>query len=125
MLLQHIQAPYGQAWIISAKNYSQTSGKISYFGHPFSTGKGMLCCKETHTLMLECFITFLRCIWMLTGSSGSIYKHRMAKSVLFLPKTTIKFQENIRNWAPSQHWKGDDVLQRDIFIATPGIQNLL
>ena len=64
VLLQHIQAPYGQAWIISAKNYSQTSGKISYFGHPFSTGNGMLCCSEIHPLLVKHFKTFLR--WMRT-----------------------------------------------------------
>ena len=77
--------------IIYAKNNSQISSKISDFGHPLHKENRILCCKESHPLLLECFITFHRYIWIAREASGIIYKQVMVYTVSFLPKTTLKF----------------------------------
>ena len=54
---QHLQAHYGQHHIITTKNNSQISLKISAFNQPLCTENMMLCGKERHTLLLEGFLT--------------------------------------------------------------------
>ena len=56
------KACYGQYYVITTKNDSQISCKISAFGHIPCTGNGMMCYKETHPLFLECFVNFPRYI---------------------------------------------------------------
>ena len=86
---QHLQAGHGQHHVVTNKNNSQISCKISGFGHPLFKGNGILCCKEMYSLLFEWFLTFSRCIRMIRGAFGSIYTHLGVLS--FLPKTTVKF----------------------------------
>ena len=66
---------------------------MSDFGQTLSTRNGMMCYKERHALLLECVITFLRCIRMIRGTSESIYSPPMVYTVSFVAKTNIKFHE--------------------------------
>ena len=65
---------------------------MSDYGHPSSTGNGMLYCKEMYVLLLECFITFFICIEMIDLASDSIYVTIMVHTISFLPNTILKFQ---------------------------------
>ena len=104
---QQIQTTYGPQHNISANiNNYQFSYNISHFGHPLSIRNGILCCNESHSLLFDCFITFLGYITMILGASGSIYKPLMVHTVPFPPKLTSSFIQNIRFWAPRpQHMK--------------------
>ena len=59
---------------MSTKEYSQIAYKnIPDFGHPLSNWKwDDVLYKERHPLLLECFITFLRCIRKMEGAADSI-----------------------------------------------------
>ena len=50
---------------------------MSYFGHPLSIENEMVCCKERHPLLLECFTIFLR---MYKNEWMSFWKHVQALS---------------------------------------------
>ena len=77
----------------------------------------MIYCKEIHPLPLNCFITFLRCIMKMWGTSDSRYTPLMVHTVSFLPRSTLKLHQNARFWVPSLGGKGDDALQLEIYIA--------
>ena len=77
--------------VISVKNKYQSSSKTSDFRLPLRTGNGMLCCKERHTLLVGCFVTFLGYMWKLRGATDIIYQPLMVHMVSFLPKTTLIF----------------------------------
>ena len=74
--------------VISVKNKYQSSSKTSVFRLPLRTGNGMLCCKERHTLLVECFVTFLGYMWRLRGATDIIYKP------LYGPHGVISAQNN-------------------------------
>ena len=57
-----------------------------------------MCYKERHSLLLEWFINFLRCMRMNRRASGSIFETLMVHSVSFLLKTTLKFHKNISDF---------------------------
>ena len=94
----HLQDPYGPHHIISVKNNSQISGKMLDFRYPLSTKYGVWCCKERHPLLLKCFITFLRCIWMAGQASDSICRPIMVHRVSFMSKTNLKFHTKFQIW---------------------------
>ena len=69
-------------------------------------------CKEMHPLLLECFITFLRCVRMTGRAFDDICMTLMVHITSFLLKITLKFHaKNNRFWAHSQHRKWDGILQ--------------
>ena len=92
------QACYAQPCVVSTKNNSQFSCKISEFGHPLSNENVILRCKEIHPLLLVCFITFIRCLGRIAGASDSIYRHFMLNLVSFLPKTTLNNHAKYQIW---------------------------
>ena len=59
---QHLQAPHGSHHVICAKNNFQNSWNISELRLLLCMRFCMWCCKERHTLLLNCLINFLRCI---------------------------------------------------------------
>ena len=59
--------------------------------YPQRTGYGVLSYKGRYPLVLDCIVTFLRCIRMVEQASNGIYMPVMIITVLFLSKTTIKF----------------------------------
>ena len=69
---QQAQAPYGPYHDISVKNNSQISCKIFNFGHPLRLVTGMLWYKESHPLLLGCFLTSVSYMMMIRWGSGSI-----------------------------------------------------
>jgi len=73
------------------KNNTQILCKISDFRHPVSIGNGMMFCKEMHPLLLECFITFLRCVRMTGRAFDDICMTLMVHITSFLLKITLKF----------------------------------
>ena len=87
----YLQDPCCPDHIISEENYSKIPCTISDFSHPLDMEHGILCFKEGHPLPLECSITFLRCIMMIRGASGSIYKTLTVNIMSLLLKTTPKF----------------------------------
>ena len=84
-------------WLIPChvyrNNYQLSSKKINS-EQPFTTWKGILCHKERHTLLLSRFITFLWCIKMIQGASGSISKLLMAKHNVISAKNLSNFKQN-------------------------------
>ena len=90
-LLTEYTYQYGPHGVISATNNSQIWCKMSASRHPLCTEIGMLCHKERHTLLLECFITFLRCMRMNGRASVSIYMPLMVHTVSFILKTPLNF----------------------------------
>ncbi len=85
------RACHGQHNVNTNNNTSQLSCKMAAFCHPLCSENGMMCCKERHILLLECFIVFPRRIRMVRGASGSTYKHLMVHNVSLLTKTTTTF----------------------------------
>ena len=79
-----------QTVTVLEKTYSQIAYTISDFRFLLCTRNWMLCCKERHPLLLECFITFLRCIIMIGRASDIIKKLLMVYTVSFLHKITLK-----------------------------------
>ena len=78
----------------------------------------MLYCKERQQLLVKCLITFLIYKWIIGRASGSIYQPVMVNTMTILPKTTLKFMQNISFWATSQNRKLDaSMLQGEICIA--------
>ena len=67
----------------------KTYKMLDCWHHP-GTWNGILWSKESHTLLLKCFMIFLTCIEMMEGASDSIYKSLMAYMVPFLPKLSLK-----------------------------------
>jgi len=54
-------------------------------------------CNERHPLLLECFISFLRCIRMIIGASDSIYKaSHCPHHVISTKRKPSNFMQNIR-----------------------------
>ena len=89
------------------------------FEYPLSTGNVLLCCKERYSLLMKCFITFLRCMKMVERASDSIYEPlKVHILVLFLPITNLKFHAKSSLRVPSQQRKCDAVLQGETPIAT-------
>ncbi len=82
---QHLYAHYGQHHVITTKNNSKLSLKISAFRLPPRTGNRMMCNMERHPLPLEYFITFPRYIRMLGRASDSIHNTIIVNIVLLLP----------------------------------------
>jgi len=76
----------------------------------------MLYCKERQQLLVKRLITFLIYKWIIGRASGSIYKPVMVNTMPVLPKTTLKFMQNISFWATSQNRKLDDMLQGETCI---------
>ena len=79
--------------------------KIFDFGDPLNMGNGIVCDKERHPLLIECFVTFYGCIRMIRGAPDSICEPLMVHTMSFLQIITLQFHENIRFWAPSQQGK--------------------
>ena len=52
--------------------------------YPLSMESRMMCCKESHPLLLKCFITSLLCIRKVVTASGSIHQPIMNDTVSFL-----------------------------------------
>ena len=67
----------------------KTYKMLDCWHHP-GTWNGILWSKESHTLLLKCFMVFPTCIEMIEGASDSIYKSLMAYMVPFLPKLSLK-----------------------------------
>ena len=82
---------HGQHHVITTKNNSQISCKISSFGYPLRTQNGMLCYKERHALLLEYSMTVLTYMRIIRGASYSICKHLMVHTVSLLPTTSILY----------------------------------
>ena len=61
--------------------------------------------KEIHTLLVEWFVTFLRCIRMIGRASDSMDVFIMFDIMSFLPKMTLNFHEKAKCFAPSDHRK--------------------
>ncbi len=63
----------------------QISSKITNFRHHLSPCSMVMCLEESHPLLLECFLTFLRCIRMIGRSSDSISDPLLVNTLSFLP----------------------------------------
>ena len=89
--------------------------KNNTFGHPISTGNGMTCCKERHSLLLNCFISFLGCKRKVGGVSSSIYKPLMVPFMQFVLWTTLNFHTKYQIWGSlSAQERGHYTIRGDI-----------
>ena len=117
-LWQHLWAQYGPNHVNSVKTNSQFAYIMSDFRYPLNRGNEMMCCKERHSLLFGCFITFLRCIRMFRWASDSIYKPVMAHTVSFPVEHNSHISYKIPFcFAPSSQGKWDIVLQEETYIA--------
>jgi len=73
---------------------SQFSSKITKYGHQINLGNVTPCCKDRHPLLLKCFPTSLRCIWVIARTSGSIYDPLMVVTISLLPQKLSIFKQN-------------------------------
>ena len=55
---------YGQHCVFSNNKSLKFQAKFPNLGHQISLGNVILCHKDRHPLLLECFLAFLSCIWM-------------------------------------------------------------
>ena len=62
--------------------------------HQISLGNVPLCHKDIQSLLLECFITSLRCIGMIGSSSDRVSDPRMVNTMSFLPELLSNFKQN-------------------------------
>ena len=95
------------------------------FGYPLSTRYGMLYYKERHALLLECIITFLRCIKggqleLLLASSSSLW----LTPIHFCWCRLSNCIQNARFVAPSRPGECDAVLGGESHIAARVCHNL-
>ena len=90
-------------------NNSLISCKITEFGHPLCMGNRMPCCKERHPLLLKYFITFLRCIRMISIFSDSILKSVIVHMVSFLLKSTLKIHGKCQSFG-TRFFKGNGMM---------------
>ena len=114
---QHIPFPYGQHGVLSTKDNYQISSKITNFVYKISSRNDMPCHNEGYPLLLDCFITILRCIRMIGRVSASIERSLMANKVSLLQKTTLKFQAKWSILAPDQTKKCEPLSYWQISIA--------
>ena len=101
--------PLWSSQCIFYQNHSQVSSKISDSGQYINMENMILCCKDIHSLVLECFITSLRCTRMVGRSSDSVSESPMVITVYILPKLLSSFKQNIQSWIPNQPGKCDIV----------------
>ena len=92
----------GPSWVILCHFSgvdSQSAHKIpDSFGYPISTGSRTLCYKEIHPLLLECFMSFHRCMGNVGGVSGSIYKSLVVHTMWFYSRLNLKLYANCQIW---------------------------
>ena len=74
-----------------AQNFKQ---KDQFWAHQISLGNVMLYCKVMHSLLLECFITYLIYIGMIEGASGNVSDPLMVNTVSFLPNNIPNLKQN-------------------------------
>jgi len=100
----------------SAENHFSNCTQISCFGHPLGTENGMLCCKERHPLLLDCFITLLWYIKIIIGDSDSKHKPLMVHIMTYLSKITPKFHAKYLILGTLSAWElGCCGIRRDIY----------
>ena len=89
------KAPHGLHCVISAKIESQmdTYKEIPDSGYPLRVGIDMLCYKKRHSLLINCLITFLRCMKKIEGALHIILEPLMVLSVSFLLRFSHKLHK--------------------------------
>ena len=89
------KAPHGLHCVISAKIESQmdTYKEIPDSGYPLRVGIDMLCYKKRHSLLINCLITFLRCMKKIEGALHIILEPLMVPSVSFLLRLSHKLHK--------------------------------
>ena len=75
--------------IFLCKTDSKTVSKIPYDGYPLSMGNGMMCCKDTHPLLLKYRKPFMACMRKLRWASDIIYMPNVVYFVRFPLKFTL------------------------------------
>ena len=84
--------------VSSTTTKSQISSKITNFRRPVSPGNMMLCRKNVHPLLFECFISFLRCIRMMSRLYGSLCDPLMVDTQCLFTKTNSQIPSKINNF---------------------------
>ena len=79
---------------------TQISSEISNFGHQIVQGNMILCNEDRHPLLLECFLTSLRCIRTIVRASDSLSDPPMVNTVSFLQKKPSNLKPYNQFWAP-------------------------
>ena len=107
---QHSPAIYVLHRIILTNVESQISHKFPDLGYPFSTTNGILYCEEGQPLLLEYFITFIRCIRQNGEASVRIHQHLCVALYHFDWCWVSNFTLISRFGVPSQHnkWEPSD-----------------
>ena len=79
--------------------------KITIFGHQIRLGNATLCHKDRYPLLLDCFLTSLRCIRLIGIALDRIFDPLMIDTVSFLQKLLSIFKQNNQFWTPDQAGK--------------------
>ena len=77
--------------IFLCKTDFKTVSKIPYDGYPLSMGNGMMCCKDTHPLLLKYRKPFMACMRKLRWASDIIYM----PNVVYFVRFSLKFTLNL------------------------------
>ena len=99
------------------QTYSQIPSRITIFGHHIYPDNVTVCCKNRHPLLIECFISFLRCIRRIERAFGSISDPMMVNTLPFLPNKLSIFKQNNQFGAPHLPWKRDTMNKIQTTIA--------
>ena len=102
----------GHTCTFPPRSTAQVAHKMPDLGYPLSTANGMLYYKERQPLLLEYFITFLRCIRQIGGASEQhLPAPYVSHHVIFHQVQLSNGTQNARFGVPSQYGKWDAVLQ--------------
>ena len=116
---------YTQYSVFFYQKYFQSSTKYTNFRPQICPGNVTLCHEDRHPLMLECFLTSLRCIRMITKASDMILDPIILNTMSFLPKLLSIFKRNYQFGAPDLPRKWYTVLHGRTSVAVWLIPNLL
>ena len=95
--------------LVFYQTYALIPSKITNVGHRISPGYVTLCCKDRYLLLLECFLTSLRCVRTIGRAFDSISDSLLVNTACFLPNGCTKFKQDNQFWAPDQPRKCDTV----------------
>ena len=102
--------------IFLCKTDSKTVSKIPYDGYPLSMGNGMMCCKDTHPLLLKYRKPFMACMRKLRWASDDIiYMPNVVYFVWFPLKFTLNLHPKYMILGTLSAWEmGWCATRRDI-----------
>ena len=127
-LLTSSTSPCFGLWSVTSDDVgSQIAYRMPDFGYPLCPGIWMMCFQEGRPLLLKCFVSSLRYMKRMRGTSDSIKQSFVVHTVNIISVHVdylSNFIENARLWVPSLPGNWDGIVQWVKFIAVEVLHNL-